>query len=349
MKLLASILVASAFGQNSNARRRGNKEDSGASAAAAASDYGSFGDYGGDYGTFGGDYGGTTDFGAYGDYADSFGTADYSYGTATDDFGSYDSYGTDDSFAAYSDYTSDTAAFEEVAAEVAVEAAAPAAAPAAPAAPARPAVAAPHGSGPAVSTIREFQADDVNRPGGGFTQTNPECLTGLAFADGAGDFSAAELAKLTSQSCEGGATGVTHEDTRDYCLIEVRTVNGLYRQISGRCVSYSDCQMALTNNFQYPNGNPTHHDSCKPDMTSGRFTNKESVCRTCSHMTDSGGANFALTVNTNTVTLADNAGAALTDGANTDMKLWTRDFWLQNGGAAYDGTVHFALQQAGKK
>lgn len=325
MKLLASILVASAFGQDG--RRRGNK---GASAESEVStggfgdSYGSYGDYGSNYG-FGDEYAA----GAFGSYDSYDGGA----------FGNYDSYGFDTGFDATT-----VAPVESV-----VEAtAAPATAAAAPAAPA---------------VGKEFQADDATAPGGGNAPNDDRaghCLVGHLTANNLGQFNAVEVGNLATEPCFGADPEAT-EDSRDYCLVEVRSENGVYTKWTGRCVTLDDCESALANNFQHPNGVPSLHDQCRPTkvgavgvpLQSGRWKNFESVCRTCSHMNNNADSTFNVQITggaSTSIKILNHGSAALQDSNSAqDIKDWNRAAWLQvNGGGdnTFENNVHFVLQEA---
>jgi len=102
------------------------------------------------------------------------------------------------------------------------------------------------------------------------------------------------------QQC--GGSGV--EDTRDYCLIEIRQNQFLsqLQQITMRCAEPSDCHGVVNGNVQHAGVNPAMFDNCRPKLDAsgamtyhwqGRNRFHQSVCRTCIHMSTGveGGAN----------------------------------------------------------
>jgi len=102
------------------------------------------------------------------------------------------------------------------------------------------------------------------------------------------------------QDCGGSGK----DDTRDYCLIEIRQnqyANQL-QQISMRCAEPADCHSVIHGNVQHSGVNPALHDNCRPKKDEsgaqtyhwmGRYRYHQSVCRTCIHMStgDEAGAN----------------------------------------------------------
>jgi len=323
MKLLVSILVASASAQQGGARRRGKDDQT-----AAVVDDG-FGDYSAGFGDYGNDGFGDYSSYSFGDYGDD------SYGFNTGDYGAYAAadYSVED-YAGVADYNfDDTAGFEDYVAVDVVEATeAPAAAPAAPA-----------------EQVRDFVADEASRPGAAASgpSATMTCLTGEARASDDGTFSAQNVG-MTVKSCIGSGDAV--EDTMDYCMIELRWYNNKPVTVTARCATASDCDQALTNNFQHPNGLATHHDLCIPAETRGHFGgrfNRESVCTTCSHISQTG-TNFGYSVETTgAVNMLDKDGATMKDSTGTEADLfkWNRAKWVQSG---FDANVHYAQQLAGK-
>jgi len=322
MKLLVSILVASASAQG--ARRRG-KDDS----TAAAVDDG-FGDYSAGFGDYGNDGFGDYSSYSFGDYGDS------SYGFDTADYGDYAAgdYSVGDDYAGVADYNfDDTAGFEDYVAVDVVEATeAPVAAPAA-----------------TEEQVRDFVADEADRPGAAASgpSATMTCLTGEARASDDGTFTSQNVG-MTVKTCIGSDAAI--EDTMDYCMVELRWYNNKPVTVTARCATASDCDQALTNNFQHPMGLATHHDLCIPAETRGFFGgrfNRESVCTTCSHITQAG-TNHGYSVETSgAVNMLDKDGATMKDstGTQADMFKWNRAKWVQSG---FDAAVHYAQQLAGK-
>lgn len=178
---------------------------------------------------------------------------------------------------------------------------------------------------------REFEADTLggqNIADDGTSATR-SCLTCQIQ-------SLADFASCTPKSC-GGVDADAIEDTRDYCLIEVRSTDGAFDQLEMRCAEPKDCQASFFDNVR--GVDPTRHDTCRPlkddngvntGHYTGRWANIQSVCRNCVVMANgaNGSGNYNVEVTGSTVKIHNKAGAALTDvSGNANVLTWSREMW----------------------
>jgi len=147
-----------------------------------------------------------------------------------------------------------------------------------------------------------------------------------------------------------GGDGI--EDTRDYCLIEIRQnqFQNRLQNINMRCAEPADCHHVVNGNVQHAGANPTLHDNCRPKKDesgaatyhwNGRWRNHQSTCQTCIHMSsglDAGstgpGANqvfFETGANPSFLKLYRYNGASndfVTDNqGEANMLSWSLDMW----------------------
>jgi len=205
------------------------------------------------------------------------------------------------------------------------------ASPAAAVAPAAPAPGRP--SAPAGNIVKEFAADDFGgvNDADDATPATRSCLT-CVITD------LANFGSCAPQECTPAQTvGVAEQDTRDYCLIEIRQTNGGFDQLEMRCAQAHDCISGFLSNVQGPD--PKRTDLCRPgkddsgvatEHWSGRWGSRQSVCRNCAVMSDgaNGSGNYNIEVTAAGVTMYDKTGAAVEDGSTeTNMLDWSREMW----------------------
>lgn len=179
---------------------------------------------------------------------------------------------------------------------------------------------------------REFEADTLGGQNiaDDATAATRSCLTCKITA-------LADFGTCTPKFCMGEDNANSVEDTRDYCLVELRQTNGAFDQLEMRCAEPKDCQSSFFNNVR--GVDPTRHDNCRPikddsgvatSHYTGRWAHTQSLCRNCVAMNDgaNGSGNYNIEVTGTTVKIHNKAGAALTDvTGNANVLTWSREMW----------------------
>jgi len=206
------------------------------------------------------------------------------------------------------------------------------------AAPAAPAAAAAVSSGrpsanAAPSNGKQFSAPTFGgvNDGDDGTAATRSCLTCLIT-----DLS--QAGSCAPQACvEANTVGFAEEDTRDYCLIEIRQTNGAFDQLEMRCATAHDCVSGFLDNV---NGvDPKRTDQCRPGKDdngvatqhfTGRWGHRQSVCRNCAVMSNGANSNGAYNIEVTGagVFMYDKNSAAVSDvSANNNVLDWSREMW----------------------
>jgi len=208
-------------------------------------------------------------------------------------------------------------------------------------------------------SLEDYESADAGRPGSNPSNGKQFSAPTFGGVNDGDDGTAATRSCLTClitdlsqagscapQACvEANTVGFAEEDTRDYCLIEIRQTNGAFDQLEMRCATADDCVSSFLDNV---NGvDPKKTDQCRPikddngvatEHYSGRWANRQSVCRNCAVMSNGANSNGAYNIEVTGagVFMYDKNSAAITDvTANSDVLTWSREMWHNTANLAF--------------